>query len=161
MQPPDADPKEAEIRRAGLKVTAPRLRILELLETTPDEHLSAEAVYRRLLERGEEVGFATVYRVLTQFETAGLIRRHHFESGSSVFEIDRGDHHDHVVCLDCGRVEEFMDAVIEERQHQIAETRGFKLHDHALVLYAHCNREACPHRPSGRTTQRALNRAEG
>jgi len=126
-----------ELRRAGLKVTLPRVKILQILETTEgsEQHMSAEDVYRALLAAGEDVGLATVYRVLTQFETAGLVTRHHFESGHSVFELAKGDHHDHMVCLDTGEVIEFNDPVIEERQRRIAEEKGFLLTDHSLVLY--------------------------
>ena len=136
-----------EIRKAGLKVTLPRIKILELLEQHADQHLTAEDVYKLLLECGSEIGLATVYRVLTQFEGAGLVKRHHFESGQSVFELDRGSHHDHIVCLDCGHVEEFIDEMIEERQHSIAEGKGFQLKEHSLILYANCSREKCPNRP--------------
>ncbi|TGD74145.1 ferric iron uptake transcriptional regulator [Mangrovimicrobium sediminis] len=126
-----------ELRRAGLKVTLPRVKILQILESTDDteQHMSAEDVYRALLSAGEDVGLATVYRVLTQFETAGLVTRHHFESGHSVFELAKGDHHDHMVCLDTGDVIEFNDPVIEERQRKIAEENGYELSDHSLVLY--------------------------
>lgn len=135
-----------ELREAGLKVTVPRLRILEILESGRRRHLSAEDVYKSLLESGDDIGIATVYRVLTQFESAGLVRRHNFEGGHSVFELDDGRHHDHIVCVDCGRVEEFMDETIEERQEAIAHKRGFEIHDHALILYGHCRVEDCPHR---------------
>ncbi len=126
-----------ELRRAGLKVTLPRVKILQILETTEEsqQHLSAEEVYDSLRDAGEEVGLATVYRVLTQFEAAGLVTRHHFESGHSVFELSKGDHHDHMVCLDTGEVVEFTDSVIEERQRKIAAENGFELEDHSLVLY--------------------------
>jgi Fur family ferric uptake transcriptional regulator len=125
-----------ELRRAGLKVTLPRVKILQILESQDhDQHLSAEDVYRALLEAGEDVGLATVYRVLTQFESAGLVTRHNFETGHSVFELAKGDHHDHMVCVDSSEVIEFTDPVIEERQHQIAEQHGYELVDHSLVLY--------------------------
>jgi Fur family ferric uptake transcriptional regulator len=126
-----------ELRKAGLKVTLPRVKILQILESTGDSsrHLSAEDVYRALLEAGEDVGLATVYRVLTQFETAGLVTRHNFETGHSVFEIAKGEHHDHMVCVDSGDVVEFNDPVIERRQREIAEQHGFEIVDHALVLY--------------------------
>jgi len=126
-----------ELRKAGLKVTLPRVKILQILESadTGRQHMSAEDVYRALLQAGEDVGLATVYRVLTQFETAGLITRHNFETGHSVFEIAKGEHHDHMVCIDTGDVIEFSDPVIEEHQRQIAKERGFELVDHALVLY--------------------------
>lgn len=126
-----------ELRKAGLKVTLPRVKILQLLEAAEQDnhHLSAEDVYKSLLESGEDVGLATVYRVLTQFESAGLVVRHNFEGGHSVFEVAKGDHHDHMVCLDSGQVLEFCDPVIEKRQHEIAKEKGFKIVDHSLVLY--------------------------
>jgi Fur family ferric uptake transcriptional regulator len=136
-----------DLRKAGLKVTLPRLKILEILEgSTTTRHLSAEDIYRTLLESNEDIGLATVYRVLTQFEAAGLVTRHHFEDGMAVFELNQGTHHDHIVCLDCGRVEEFFDAEIEKRQKSIAQTRGFELQDHALALYAACTKKNCPFR---------------
>ncbi len=128
-----------EIRKAGLKVTLPRVKILELLEGSDQRHVSAEDVYKMLLERGEEIGLATVYRVLTQFEAAGLVTRHNFEGGHAVFELDRGDHHDHIVCIVCGKVEEFMDKTIEERQRQIAREHGFEMADHSLIIYGRCS----------------------
>jgi Fur family ferric uptake transcriptional regulator len=134
------------LRNIGLKATGPRLRILELFQTGGVRHMSAEDVYRQLLAERIEVGLATVYRVLTQFEQAGLLQRHHFESGKSVFELNEGSHHDHLVCLQCGRVEEFYDAEIERRQNRIAAERGFALHDHSLSLYADCVKPECPHR---------------
>ncbi len=126
-----------ELRKAGLKVTLPRVKILELLESSErgNQHMSAEDVYRALLEAGEDVGLATVYRVLTQFESAGLVTRHHFETGHSVFELAKGEHHDHMVCVASGDVIEFTDDVIEARQHEIAEAHGYELIDHSLVLY--------------------------
>ena len=129
-----------DIRNAGLKVTLPRVKILEMLENRsgPDRHLTAEEVYKTLLGEGEEIGLATVYRVLTQFEAAGLVKRHHFEGGNSIFELNRGEHHDHIVCVKCGRVEEFSDDVIERRQSEIAQEKHFKLTDHALCLYGVC-----------------------
>jgi Fur family ferric uptake transcriptional regulator len=125
------------LRNAGLKVTLPRVKILQILQDSDEEsrHLSAEDVYQALRDAGEDVGLATVYRVLTQFESAGLVTRHNFEAGHSVFELDHGEHHDHMVCLDSGQVLEFHDDVIEERQKKIAEERGFELVDHSLVLY--------------------------
>lgn len=135
-----------ELRKAGLKVTLPRVKILDILESRPDMHLTAEEVYRALLESGEDIGLATVYRVLTQFEAAGLVKRHNFEGGSAVFELDDGGHHDHIVCQECGRVEEFVDPVIEERQNAIAEKLGYKISDHSLILYGSCSRHDCPHR---------------
>jgi Fur family ferric uptake transcriptional regulator len=129
-----------DIRNAGLKVTLPRIKILEILERqgVAERHLTAEDVYKSLLTEGEEIGLATVYRVLTQFEAAGLVKRHHFEGGNSVFELNRGDHHDHMVCIQCGRVEEFHDETIEALQKEIASKRNFTLTDHSLCLYGVC-----------------------
>jgi len=124
----------------------PRLKILEILAVNSTHHMSAEDVYRRLLESNEDIGLATVYRVLTQFESAGLVKRHHFEGGTAVFELDQGEHHDHIVCEDCGRVAEFADAGIEDRQREIAARHGFELTDHALTLRGRCVRERCPYR---------------
>lgn len=124
-----------ELRKAGLKVTLPRLKILEMLEQSRTRHMSAEDVYKSLLESGEEIGLATVYRVLTQFETAGLVTRHNFEGGHAVFELDEGEHHDHMVCVKTGKVVEFVDEVIEQRQRQIAKEKGWKMTDHSLVIY--------------------------
>ena len=126
-----------ELRKAGLKVTLPRVKILQLMEQAEEDnhHLSAEDVYKSLLEAGEDVGLATVYRVLTQFETAGLVVRHNFEGGHSVFEMAKDDHHDHMVCLETNQVVEFFDEVIERRQHELAEEHGFEIVDHSLVLY--------------------------
>ena len=124
-----------ELRKAGLKITLPRLKILEILEGAKDRHLSAEDIYKELLNSGEDIGLATVYRVLTQFEAAGLVTRHNFEGGHSVFELDDGDHHDHMVCVDSGRVIEFVSEEIERLQHEIAEEYGYELIDHSLVLY--------------------------
>ncbi len=135
-----------ELKKAGLKVTLPRVKILEILETVPQRHMSAEDVYRALLDSDEEIGLATVYRVLTQFEAAGLVRRHNFEGGSAVFELDDGSHHDHIVCQQCGEVVEFFDEIIEERQHAVAEKHGFEIGEHALVIYGNCVREDCPRR---------------
>lgn len=135
-----------DLRNTGLKATLPRLKVLELFQTTKERHLSAEDVYKHLLAEHADVGLATVYRVLTQFEQAGLLVRHHFESGKAVFELNEGSHHDHLVCLQCGRVEEFYDAEIEKRQTRIANERGFTIHDHSLYLYADCTKNACPHR---------------
>ncbi|MFZ2540625.1 MAG: ferric iron uptake transcriptional regulator [Gallionella sp.] len=132
-----------ELRNVGLKVTTPRLKMLELLENARDRHLSAEAIYRLLLDAGEEIGLATVYRALTQFEAAGLVTRHHFEGGQAVFELERGLHHDHIVCAHCGRVEEFYDDIIEKRQRSIAEKLGFILRDHTLTLYGECSEADC------------------
>nr|MBV6628794.1 ferric iron uptake transcriptional regulator [Oceanococcus sp. HetDA_MAG_MS8] len=133
-----------DLRRAGLKVTLPRLKILEILERESSRHLSAEDVYRELMGLGEEkIGLATVYRVLTQFEAAGLVTRHNFDGGQAVFELDDGEHHDHIVCTRCGKVVEFFDEVIEKRQRDISAEHGFKLHDHSLVLYGECQRTDC------------------
>jgi Fur family ferric uptake transcriptional regulator len=138
------------LRSMGLKATGPRLRILELFRTGGVRHMSAEDVYRQLLAEHIEVGLATVYRVLTQFEQAGLLQRHHFESGKAVFEFNEGSHHDHLVCISCGRVEEFYDAEIEKRQMRIAQDRGFVLQEHSLSLYAECVKADCPHRAAAR-----------
>ncbi len=135
-----------ELKSSGLKATAPRLKILEVFQEALTRHLSAEDIYRHLLDKQEDIALATVYRVLQQFEQAGIVSRHHFESGKAVYEIDEGQHHDHLVCLDCGHVEEFYDAEIEARQKRVAETRGFKLQEHALALYANCKQKNCPHR---------------
>ena len=123
------------LKEAGLKATLPRIRILEILEASEQKHVSAEDVYKALLDAGEDVGLATVYRVLTQFEGAGLVIRHHFDSGHSVFELDSGRHHDHMVCIKTGKVIEFENEEIEKLQHQIAEEHGYELHEHSLVLY--------------------------
>ena len=136
----------SDLKTIGLKATLPRLRILELFEKSPVRHLSAEEVYKLLSKDGTETGLATVYRVLTQFEQAGLLIRHHFETGKAVFELNQGGHHDHLVCLQCGRVEEFYDAEIEKRQAEIARKRGFRIHDHSLHIYADCTKTNCPHR---------------
>lgn len=127
-----------DLRRAGLKVTLPRIKILEIMANAGTRHMSAEDVYKSLLESGEEIGLATVYRVLTQFETAGLVTRHHFEGGHSVFELNEGGHHDHIVCVRCGRVDEFTDEMIEERQREIAARSGYEMTDHSLYLYGIC-----------------------
>ncbi len=129
-----------DLRNVGLKVTLPRMKILEILEKKQGDqrHLSAEDVYKILLDEGEKIGLATVYRVLTQFEAAGLVRRHHFEGGNSVFELNRGGHHDHIVCIKCGRVDEFTDDDIEKRQKKIASKLKYELKDHSLILYGIC-----------------------
>ena len=127
-----------ELKQAGLKATLPRLKVLEIMEGREVRHLSAEDIYKALLEQGEDVGLATVYRVLTQFETAGLVSRHHFEGGTAVFELNQGGHHDHILCVKCGKVEEFMDDIIEERQCVIAEKAGFTMTDHSLYIYGIC-----------------------
>src|ERR1700728_1039669 len=136
-----------DLRKAGLKVTLPRLKILEILESSQTRHMSAEDIYRSLLESNEDIGLATVYRVLTQFEAASLVTRHHFEDGMAVFELNHGTHHDHIVCLDCGRVEEFMDSSIEERQGGVGQKLGVEIRDHSLIMSAHCVREPRAHRP--------------
>jgi len=140
-----------ELKVSGLKATAPRLKILEIFQRHADtagaRHLSAEDVYRLLSADRLEVGLATVYRVLTQFEQAGLLSRRNFEAGRAVFELNQGAHHDHLVCVNCGHVEEFVDAQIEERQTQVAAERGFELQEHALALYGVCRTKDCPHRP--------------
>lgn len=137
-----------ELKSTGLKATLPRLKILEIFQKGQQRHMTAEDVFRVLLQEHADVGLATVYRVLAQFEQAEILVRSHFESGKAVYELNEGQHHDHLVCLDCGRVEEFFDAEIEQRQHAVAKAKGFTIADHALSLYAHCTREACPHRPS-------------
>ena len=135
-----------DLKNIGLKATLPRLKILELFQKGPHRHLSAEDVYRQLLVENLDVGLATVYRVLTQFEQAGILARQHFETGKAVFELNEGAHHDHLVCLQCGRVEEFFDPDIEKRQQKIAKDRGFALQDHALALYGNCIRENCEYK---------------
>jgi Fur family ferric uptake transcriptional regulator len=135
-----------ELKSNGLKATAPRLKILEVFQQSTARHLSAEDVYRALLDKQDDIALATVYRVLQQFEQAGILSRHHFESGKAVYEMDEGEHHDHLVCLDCGHVEEFFDAEIEARQKRVAQARGFDLQEHALALYATCTKTDCPHR---------------
>jgi len=137
-----------ELKQAGLKVTLPRMKILDMLQQQDSMHMTAEAIYRALIDSGEEIGLATVYRVLTQFESAGLVKRHHFEGGHSVFELNQGEHHDHILCLECGRIEEFCDEEIERRQRAIAQRLGFELTEHCLILYCHCSRPDCPHRPT-------------
>lgn len=131
-------PNSNDLKEVGLKTTLPRLRILSILEEGSQRHFSAEDVYKALLDAGEEIAFATVYRVLTQFETAGLVLRHNFEGGRSVFELDRGEHHDHMVCVKCNTVTEFFDAKIEERQNKVVEEYDFDLQDHSLYLYGVC-----------------------
>ncbi|HRO37551.1 ferric iron uptake transcriptional regulator [Thauera sp.] len=132
------------LKSIGLKATYPRLKILDLFQSSEQRHLTAEDVYRALMNEGMDIGLATVYRVLTQFEQAGLLERHYFESGKAVFELNEGGHHDHLVCMQCGKVEEFFDAEIERRQNQIAAERGFAIREHALYIYADCQRENCP-----------------
>lgn len=138
--------KAEELKSSGLKATLPRIKILEVFQNTARRHMTAEDVYKALLHDGSDIGLATVYRVLMQFEQAGLLTRSNFESGKSVFELNEGQHHDHLVCLTCGRVEEFFDPGIEQRQRAIAEERGFDLQDHSLALYARCTKVDCPHR---------------
>lgn len=135
-----------ELRHSGLKATLPRLKILEVFEAGSQRHMTAEDVYKALLAGDADIGLATVYRVLMQFEQAGLLTRSNFESGKSVFELNEGQHHDHLVCLSCGRVEEFLDPEIEQRQRTIAVERGFELADHSLALYARCTKTDCEHR---------------
>lgn len=136
-----------ELKSTGLKATLPRLKILEVFQRGTQRHMTAEDVFRVLLEERSDIGLATVYRVLTQFEQAGILSRSHFESGKAVYEINEGTHHDHLVCLDCGRVEEFYDAEIEKRQLAVARAKGFEIAEHALSLYAHCTKNPCPNRP--------------
>ena len=135
-----------ELKNSGLKATLPRMKVLEVFQKTTQRHMSAEDVFKVLLNEDADVGLATVYRVLMQFEQAGILSRNHFESGKAVFELNEGKHHDHLVCVDCGRVEEFFDAEIEKRQKSVAQTRGFELQDHALALYAICTKKNCPHK---------------
>jgi Fur family transcriptional regulator, ferric uptake regulator len=136
-------PGVQDLKTTGLKVTTPRLKVLDIFHRASTRHLTAEDVYRALLADNVDIGLATVYRVLTQFEQAGILARSNFESGKAVFELNEGSHHDHLVCLDCGRVEEFFDSEIEDRQHKIAEQKGFRLQEHALSLYGHCTRNDC------------------
>lgn len=145
VQAPMSD-NSKNLKSIGLKATYPRLKILDLFQSSDQRHLTAEDVYRALMNEGMDIGLATVYRVLTQFEQAGLLERHYFESGKAVFELNEGGHHDHLVCMQCGKVEEFFDPEIERRQNKIAEERGFAIRDHALYLYADCTRENCPNR---------------
>ena len=135
-----------ELKQSGLKATLPRIKVLEVFQKTSQRHMSAEDVYRVLLAEDADVGLATVYRVLMQFEQAGILSRTHFETGKAVFELNEGRHHDHLVCLQCGRVEEFFEAEIEKRQTKIARERGFEISEHALYLYAECTRVKCPYR---------------
>ena len=136
----------AELKSTGLKATLPRLKILEIFQAGKLRHMTAEDVFRVLLDERSDIGLATVYRVLTQFEQAGLLIRSNFESGKAVYEINEGQHHDHLVCLDCGKVEEFYDAEIEKRQHAVAKAKGFAIADHSLSLYAKCTKDDCPDR---------------
>lgn len=134
------------LRAAGLKVTLPRVKILKMLQDPKAQHTSAEEIYKKLLEQDEEIGLATVYRVLNQFDDAGIVTRHHFESGKSVFELASQDHHDHLVCLDCGKVIEFCDDTIEQRQCDIAKANNIQLSNHSLYLYGHCTQKNCPNK---------------
>ncbi len=136
-----------DLKSTGLKATLPRLKILELFQKSQQRHMTAEDVFRLLLQERADVGLATVYRVLAQFEQAAILSRSHFESGRAVYELNEGQHHDHLVCLDCGRVEEFYDAEIEKRQQVVARSKGFTIADHALSLYANCTKPDCLHRP--------------
>src|ERR1700712_4187624 len=138
-----------ELKNSGLKATLPRIKVLEVFQNATQRHMSAEDVFKVLLAEGADVGLATVYRVLMQFEQAGILSRHHFESGKAVFELNEGKHHDHLVCMQCGRVEEFYDAEIEKRQIKVATERGFAISEHALYLYADCTKVRCPYKKSG------------
>ncbi|MQY51178.1 ferric iron uptake transcriptional regulator [Rhodocyclus tenuis] len=149
-----------DLRNLGLKATIPRLKILELFERSTQRHLAAEDVHRLLLAENLDIGLATVYRVLTQFEQAGLLERHHFESGKAVFEKNAGLHHDHLVCINCGRVEEFCDPEIERRQAKIAKERGFAIQEHALYLYAECLKSDCPNRNADKQSSLTLRAGE-
>ena len=135
-----------QLKSLGLKATGPRMKILQLFEDEELSHLSAEEIYRMLLAEHEDVGLATVYRVLTQFEQAGILVRHRFDDDKSVYELNKGGHHDHLLCIQCGRVEEFYDPEIEKRQKQIAAERGFTIHDHCLYLYVDCTKDDCPYK---------------
>jgi len=137
---------QKDLKNAGLKATLPRLKVLNLFENSKERHLSAEDIYKSMINSGEDVGLATVYRVLTQFEQAGLLIRHHFESGKAVFELNAGGHHDHIVCIKCGRVEEFYDAEIEKRQESAAAKLGFTMQDHSLTIYGVCTKQPCVHK---------------
>lgn len=136
--------ESSDLRKVGLKVTLPRVKILEILEIADVRHMSAEDVYKELLNHDEDIGLATVYRVLTQFEAAGLVTRHHFESGHSVFELSEGEHHDHIVCNQCGKITEFMDETIERCQEKVAKHAGFTIRDHSLTIYGDCVKKDCP-----------------
>ena len=140
-----------ELKNTGLKATLPRLKILEIFQTGKQRHMTAEDVFRVLLQDRSDVGLATVYRVLTQFEQAGLLNRSNFESGKAVYELNEGQHHDHLVCLDCGKVEEFYDPEIEKRQHAVAKAKGFAIADHSLSIYANCTKDKCPNREGAPT----------
>ena len=140
--------ESSDLRKAGLKVTLPRMKILEILETSETRHMRAEDVYKMLLDAEEDIGLATVYRVLTQFEAAGLVTRHHFEGGHSVFELNEGHHHDHIVCNQCGQVFEFFEETIERSQEKVAKKAGFAIRDHSLIIYGDCQKKDCPNRES-------------
>ena len=140
-------PPTRELKTAGLKVTLPRLRVLSILETEPERHWSAEDVYRALSSSDADIGLATIYRVLTQFEAAGLVLRRRFDDGHAVFELDRGPHHDHIVCMDCGYIAEFVAGTSEKRQREIAKKLGFEIADHSLVLYGSCTQKNCQRKP--------------
>ena len=150
-----------ELKSTGLKATLPRLKILDVFQKGAQRHMTAEDVFRVLLEARSDIGLATVYRVLTQFEQAGILSRSHFESGRAVYEINEGTHHDHLVCLDCGKVEEFYDGEIERRQHAVAKAKGFDIAEHALSLYAHCTKHPCPNRPPALSRPGRLDPASG
>ena len=137
-----------DLKRAGLKITLPRMKILEILESSDKKHLSAEDIYRVLLDTGEEIGLATIYRVLTQFEGAGLVIRHHFETGQALFELERGKHHDHLICVKCGKIIEFVDESIEAKQKEIAAKNGFRISDHSLIIYGICGNGSCQQKHS-------------
>ena len=139
-----------ELKSTGLKATLPRLKVLEIFQQGTQRHMTAEDVFRALLVDRSDVGLATVYRVLTQFEQAGILSRSNFEGGKAIYELNEGQHHDHLVCLDCGKVEEFFDAEIESRQHAVAKGKGFMIAEHSLSLYAHCTKDPCPNRPTPR-----------
>lgn len=143
-----SDMNTHDLKTAGLKATLPRLKILNLFESTETRHMTAEDVYKVLLKEGMDIGLATIYRVLTQFEQAGILIRHHFEAGKAVFELNEGGHHDHLVCVQCGHVEEFVDAEIEKRQLKVAKERGFAIQEHSLQIFATCLKTDCPNRRS-------------
>jgi Fur family ferric uptake transcriptional regulator len=138
-----ADMDKIGLKEAGLKVTLPRMKILEILENSENQHLTAEDIYKILLQTGDDIGVATIYRVLSQFEAASLVNRHQFETGQAVFELNRGHHHDHLICVKCGKIVEFVDDEIEKRQEDIAEKEGFQITDHALIIYGICSNNNC------------------
>ena len=145
-----------DLKNTGLKATLPRITILELFQKSGQRHMSAEDVYRLVLHERADIGLATIYRVLMQFEQAGLLTRSQFESGKAVYELNEGQHHDHLVCLDCGKVEEFFDAEIENRQNAVAKAKGFAISDHALSLYANCTKDQCPNRANAQQERIAV-----